>query len=361
MTAYHLNATLLPDDDQPADLWVVDGKLTFSPQNGAEELARAGGFVLPGMVDCHYHLTLDVSGEVGLPIGSPELVRAGLEQHLAGGVLLVRDAGIVSDATREVVNEALPRVQSAGRLLAPPGRYFGFQEEAGSEELVERVRAQARTGHPWIKIIADFPVDRPGHLKDGEPNYPQEIFDAAVEAAHAAGVRVATHTVSRAGTEAAIKAGVDTVEHGCMIDESLLRMMKERGIAWSPTAIIAQYATEMSLDMGGPTAARGTQEAFENQRAHLATASKLGVTLLAGTDTLPPGSVWREVALMQENGVEPRTALAAASAVARAFLGEPALDEGAPADLVWFALDPRNDPELLSRPGLVMFGGVRIS
>jgi imidazolonepropionase-like amidohydrolase len=359
MPAYHLRATVLPDGDRSADLWVVDGKVTFVPQDNAEELAPTGGYVLPGLVDCHYHLTLDLGG-IGLPVGSAELAREGLERHLASGTLLVRDMGVVSDAVHRVVTDALPRVQSAGTLLAPPERYFGIQEDTTTDELVGRARAQAEAGHPWVKIIADFPKDNPGHLKDGEPNYPQEVFNAAVEAAHVAGARVASHAVSRAGTAAAIDARVDSLEHGCMIDESLLKLMVERGIAWSPTSIIAPYAAEMAEEMGGPEAARGAHEAFENQRSMLARANKLGITLLAGTDMFPPGSVWREVAALQQAGIEPRDALAAASTVARAFLREPALDEGAPADLVWYEHDPRNEPELLARPGLVMLGGARI-
>ncbi len=359
MPGYHLSATLLPDGDRPVDLWFVAGKVTFVPQKDAEELAPAGGYVLCGLVDCHYHLTLDLGG-IGLPEGSAELVREGLERHLKSGTTLVRDAGTVSDATQEVVSDELPGVQSAGGLLAPPGGYFGFQEEAAAADLVDHVRAQVQAGHPWIKIIADFPVDRPGHLHVGEPNYPPEVFAAAVEAAHAAGARVASHAVSRAGTAAAIHARVDTLEHGCGIDDSLLKLMTERGIAWCPTAIIAPGAAGMCLDMGGPAAARGAEEAFANQRAHLAKASKLGITLLAGTDMFPPGSVWREVALFQANGVEPRIALASCSTAARAFLGEPALDEGAPADLVLYAEDPRKDPEFLSRPAAVVFRGARI-
>jgi hypothetical protein len=116
----------------------------------------------------------------------------------------------------------------------------------------------------------------------------------------------------------------------------------------------------MAMDMGGRAAARGAHEAFANQRAHLAKASKLGITLLAGTDMFPPGSVWREVALFQENGVDPRVALASCSTGARAFLGEPALDEGAPAGLVLYTEDPRNDPEFLSRPAAIVFRGKRI-
>ncbi len=69
------------------------------------------------------------------------------------------------------------------------------------------------------------------------------------------------------------------------------------------------------------------------------------------------GEVWREIAALQESGLEPTDALAAASTVAREFLGEPALDEGAPADLVVYEQDPRNDPQVLARPALVMLGG----
>ncbi len=358
---YHLRAIMLPNGDVPADLWIVDGKISYAPQDGAEELAPAGGYALCGLVDCHYHLTLDVSGEVGLPIGSSDLVREGLERHLKSGTTLVRDMGVVSDAIPAAAAPGLPRVQSAGTLLAPPGRYFGIQEDTPTEQLVERARAQAEAGHPWVKIIADFPMDKPGHLKDGEPNYPPEVFAAAVKAAHVGGARVASHAVSRAGCRAAVGAGVDTVEHGCMMDEALLKTMAERGIAWTPTSIIASFAEGMAQDLGGREAARGAHEAFAQQRAMLPVAARLGVTLLAGTDTFPPGSVWREVALFQQNGVEPRVALAAASTTARAFLAEPAIDEGAPGDLVLFAEDPRNDPELLARPELVMLSGQRVA
>ena len=75
----------------------------------------------------------------------------------------------------------------------------------------------------------------------------------------------------------------------------------------------------------------------------------------------PPGSIWREVAALQGTDLDPARALAAASTTARAFLGEPALEEGAPADLVLYERDPRNDPEFLTRPSLVMFHGDRVA
>lgn len=215
-------------------------------------------------------------------------------------------------------------------------------------------------GHRWIKIIADFARERPGHLGTGEPNYPPAVLRAAVEAAHDAGARVAVHSVSSAGLRIAIDAGVDTIEHGCLLDENLLKTMAARGIAWTPTAVIAPHAEAMMDGIGGRDAAHDAREAFEHQGRMLPVAERLGVTILAGTDMLPPASVWEEVALLQRCGIDPRVALAAASTTARAFLREPALEDGAPADLVWFAHDPRDDPEVLASPDLVMHRGVRI-
>ena len=95
----------------------------------------------------------------------------------------------------------------------------------------------------------------------------------------------------------------------------------------------------------------------ERFRALLPRARALGVPVLAGTDLLPPGGVAYEVAALHELGLSPTDALAAASTAARAYLGYPALDDGAPADLVLYPSDPRDSPELLLGPSLVMLGG----
>jgi imidazolonepropionase-like amidohydrolase len=73
--SYHLRAIVLPNGDRPVDFWIVGGRMTFEPWDDAEELTPAGGYVLPGLVDAHAHLTMD-SGKKGLPEGSRELVDA---------------------------------------------------------------------------------------------------------------------------------------------------------------------------------------------------------------------------------------------------------------------------------------------
>jgi len=356
--AYRVCATFLPDGDQHRDLWVRDRRITFEPIDDAEDLVPRGRFVIPGLVDCHVHLTLDFA-QSGLPPGSPELVDANLRGHLATGTFILRDMGAVSDATQRLSDEGRPRVHYAGRLLAPPGRYFGVQRDTPSEELVEVATREAKSGARWVKIIADF--DESGDLLNGTPNYPQETLAAAVKAAQAEGARVAVHAVSPAGIEAGLAAGVDSIEHGTGISKRQLEEMAARQIVWTPTLVIAPGAAAMSREMGGERAERAVLNGFENARQMVPVAARLGVTILAGTDMCPPGSIWREVVALQASGLEPALALAAASTTARAFLGEPALAEGAPADLVLYERDPRNDPEFLTQPSLIMFRGQLIA
>jgi len=93
----------------------------------------------------------------------------------------------------------------------------------------------------------------------------------------------------------------------------------------------------------------------------LARARAAGVTVLAGTDTRPPGSIPAEVALLQRAGMTPADALAAASTAARRYLGLPGVEPGAPADLVCYPADPRDDPEVLASPSAVVVGGRRVA
>ena len=357
---YHLRATLLPEGDRAVDLWVADGRLTFTPQDDAEELAPAGGYALAGLVDCHAHLTLD-AGNTGLPLGSAELVETNRRGYLDAGVLLLRDIGAVSDATLGLpADDGLPRVQPAGRFLAPAGGYFGVQRETDAAQMVDVARAQVAAGARWVKIIADWPragTGSPADLAAGEANYPVEAVRQAVEAVHRAGGRVAVHAIARVGIALGVAAGVDSIEHASALDDTLLDEMAARRIAWTPTAAIFMGWLRNAEAMGDADIARWLSEWAERFRGLLPRARVLGVPVLAGTDLLPPGGVAFEVAALHELGLSPTDALAAASTAARAYLSYPALDEGAPADLVLYPADPREHSELLLHPSLVMLGG----
>ena len=351
MSATHLVGTRLPEGDD-FEAWIDDGRLRFTPVAGAEDLVPSGGFVLPGLVDAHSHPTMDFS-ERGLRGGSAELVAANLLDHLRSGELLVREIGSVVDAWTLPQGAAVPRYQRAGQILAPAGKYFDITESTTEpEEAVAVAIAQADAGVDWVKLIMDWPGARGLAL-----NYPPEILAEVVRVVHERGARVGVHAVSREAISVGVAAGVDSVEHGSFADESDLQLMAERNIALVPTlAFLEGFAVRSAGTLLGDTVAAS----LENAPFALRTALRLGVPVLAGTDALPFGSVPLEVAALQRHGMEPAAALAAATTTARAFLGEPALDEGAPADLVVYREDPRNDPEVLSRPEAVVFGGERI-
>lgn len=350
---WHVSATPLPGGDAPRDLWVVDGRISFAPVADAEELVAPGGFVLPGLVDAHSHPSMDFSGR-GLAPGSSELVAANLSDHLRAGELLVREIGAVVEHWTLPENAAQPRIHRAGRILAPKNRYFDILDANTEPEDALRVASeQADAGVRWVKLIMDWPG-----TSDFTLNYQTEVLAAVVEAVHARGGRVGIHAVSNEAVGAGIDAGVDSVEHGPFADEGQLAQMASAGVALVPTiAFMEDWAPHAAGTPMGAAVAAG----LENLPTVIRAAQRLGVTVLAGTDALPFGSVSLEVSALQRFGMDPDEALASATTTARSFLGEPALDDGAPADLVTYAVDPRNDPEVLRSPDSIVFGGRRIA
>jgi imidazolonepropionase-like amidohydrolase len=354
---YHLSGTQLPEGREGVDLWVTDGRISTSPLVAAEEL-EPGGFILPGLVDCHSHLTMNFSDKP-LEWGSPELVESNLADHLAAGELLIRDIGAVSDATSPsaLPGGGGPRTQLAGRFLAPPGGYFeGYAIESPADQAPEIAAAQIRAGGRWVKVIGDWP-----HQSERlSLNYSPETLAAIVAAVHGEGGRVGIHALARQTVEMAVAAGVDTIEHGPGIDEELAATMTARRIAWTPTLAFLDGVLLPHADRFPPAFAAEVAPAVENARSVLPKVAALGLYVLAGTDAIPHGSVWLEVAALHAYGMEPADALAAATTSAREFLGEPAISDGAPADIVVYPVDPRNDPEVLRTPSAVLFGGRRI-
>ena len=354
MASYHVHGCLIPGGDRTNDLWIVDGHISFKPVDGAEEIGPRGGFVLPGLVDCHVHLTMDF-GNYGLEPGSPEMVERGRRDHLRSGTLLLRDIGTLNEAaTIGLAPDDLPPVHAAGHLLAPPGRYFGVERPTTADELLEVAGNQVKSGARWVKLIGDWPITGL-NFSETALNYPTDVMRATVERVHSAGARVAVHTTNYEAIAQAVDAGVDSIEHGFGMRTDILKTMAAKNIAWTPTLSIEQNVIGMVAEAGGDL--DFIREGFKTTRAACAVAASHGVRVLAGTDMLPPGNVWQEVATLQRLGLPPEDALASATTAAREFLGEPALDEGAPADLVIYQADPRNDPEVLAEPALVMFRG----
>ncbi|HWI72800.1 MAG TPA: amidohydrolase family protein [Baekduia sp.] len=291
-----------------------------------------------GLVDAHAHYTLDLD-DAGLPEGDwAARVAHNLAAARAAGVLAARDAG-----SRDGLDPALlggAQVVAAGRFLAPAGRYHAHLiRPTPPEELVAESERQARGGVPWVKVIADFP-GADGNWFAPVVNYEVALVERAVAAAHAHGARVMAH-VSGPVVGELVRIGVDSIEHGPLIDAALVDEMAARGTLWCPTVATIERHIAPLRDVAPPVAA-----CFERWARTLPLAVARGVPVLAGSDELGPAGVAAEAeALVRIGGLTPAQATHAATAVPRRVLGLPA-DAG---EAVTFDGDPTKDIMSLAR------------
>src|SRR5205823_1039213 len=147
-----------------------------------------GGFVIPGLVDCHAHLTL--SSPAGEDATDDVRVRASADAQVTAGVLLIREPGGRTHASRALrIEEGGPRIQSAGRWLAGPGRFFeGWAHEADAGRLTEAAEEELAAGGGWVKVIGDWRVE-----DRFAPSFDAETLRKTVDRIHALGGRVAIH------------------------------------------------------------------------------------------------------------------------------------------------------------------------
>lgn len=360
---FHLRARLLPEAAELRDVWIEGGRIRLEPVAEAVTLAPVGGYLTTGLVECHGHISYPQ--DEGSPVGTQAWMDDKRAEYAATGVLLVRDMGAVGDEIMGLVDRpGLPRVQPSGTMILryDESPFTRTEPEALVATCVRRMEAGAR----WVKIFADWSSDYRGRVNTGfrgddALTYPPELLAAAVEVVHERGGRVAAHCFTRAGAEAAIRAGVDSLEHGWGVDERLLDEMVEAGIAWAPLVGIGVHMWKTARRDGEADRMLWVQDAMASLARHLPLAVDRGVRLLAGTDMFPEVTVADEVLQLCELGVEPAAAVASASWAARAWLGEWGIEEGAPADLVLFGEDPRADPHVLARPELILSGGERVT
>lgn len=350
----HVRGRGLPDGE-PVEYWVVDGVLRTEEVPGAQTVFTAG-WIIPGLVDAHCHVGIAYGGG---PADGEELIRQA-ETERATGVLLLRDAGVPVDTRHLDERTDLPRIIRAGRHLAKTKRYIpGLGLDIDDEaDLPAAVAEQARRGDGWVKLVGDW-IDR--SVGDLAPLWSDAALETAIAAAHAEGARVTAHVFGEDALPGLITAGIDCIEHGTGITDDVIDLMAERGTALVPTLInidnfpeIADSATRY------PTYAAHMRALFDRCRPRIAAAREAGIPIYAGTDAggmIVHGRVADEVAALTGIGMDATEALGAASWAARDWLGAPGLADGAPADLLCYAADPRGGPEVLSRPDVVMLGG----
>ena len=226
----------------------------------------------------------------------------------------------------------------AGRSSRRPDFFLAhLYEGTPPEEVVDAARARVRDGARWVKVVADYPGGEHFNPLDPRLGYPVELVAEIAGAVHAEGGRLAVHVMGAdrparwwrpARTRSSTATGADR-RHGPS-------RWPRHGTAWCPTLTTVLGYIEPIAERVPPARAL-----LDRQRETLPLAAELGVTLLAGTDEAPHGSVAAEVAAMVRYGAPPAAALAAATTGARRYLGLPGLEPGAPADLVTFDRDPR--------------------
>lgn len=347
---------MLPEGE-PADLYVVDGTVTYEVQPGADTVAE--GWIVPGLVDAHCHIGLDDHGATDVATAEAQAIA-----DRDGGALLIRDCGSAMD-TRWVQERAdLPRLIRAGRHISRTRRYLrNYAHEVEPDGLAAAVALEAGRGDGWVKLVGDWISREEGDLA---PSFAADAFAEAIRVAHEQGAKVTAHCFGYDVLPGLIAAGIDCIEHGTGLTEDLIDAMVLQGTALVPTVMQVDKFPEHAA--GGrdkfPAYANTMTDLYARRRSTVMAAYEAGVALYAGSDgggIAKHGNLAGEVQAMAALGLPAEYALGAASWRAREWLGWNAtLHEGAPADFVVYPRNPLTDLSVLREPACIVLRGILV-
>jgi imidazolonepropionase-like amidohydrolase len=336
---------------------------------------------VPGMINMHAHLDSMCGPDFAITArlateGASALAAAhNAWVTLCSGVTTVRDLGnpfSVAIAVRDAIERGLlrgPRIIAAGKLICMTGGhgwYVGIEAD-GPHEMRKAVRENLKAGADCIKVIATGGVLSPG-VEVEHSQLELDELEVAVSEAHRAGRRVAAHAIGTDGVKNALRAGVDTVEHGCYLDAEAIDLFLSTKAVYVPTLSAPHWLREHRDELP-PYAARKTEAVYEAHRESFAAALRAGVRIAAGTDAGTPFNhhdlFAHELQLMHELGMSAEDVLMCATSRASAALGLEGecgtLAPGRSADIVLVDGDPRADLRALERVRMVFARGRAIA
>ena len=342
--------------------------------------------VLPGLIDMHDHLTGDhrFHGYKGLAISLPRETLYGVfnaRKTLNVGFTTVRNVGAsgYSDvALRDAINDGEidgPRIRVSGPALGITGGHcdsnllppkYNDRAEAvadGPWAVRAKVREVIKYGADLIKFCATGGVLSKGDSVGGQ-QYTLEEMQALVDEAHQHGRKVAAHAHGAEGIKTAIIAGVDSIEHGSLIDDDGIRLAKKHGTFLVMDIYNDTFILEHGAEVGMlPESLEKERQIGQLQRDNFRKAFEAGVSMAFGSDgaVYPHGDNGKQFRYMVEYGMTPMQAIQAATVHAAELIGWPdtvgAIEAGRFADIIAVEGNPLDDVGLLEDVRFVMKGG----
>ena len=349
----------------------------------ARKIPIVGMTLLPGFIDSHVHICVD---------GSPDPITSALNEPptmtalkaanfaratLMGGVTTVRDMGGkngIDLVLRQAINSGFipgPRMRVSGQLICMTGGH-GWQmgrEANGPDEVRQAAREQIKAGADIVKLMATGGVLTPA-VEPGSEQFTQEELRAGIEEAHKAGKKTATHAMGTKGILNALKAGIDSIEHGVYLNDEAVDLMLKGKIPFIPTISALYNIESKGTEAGIP--AYAVEKTLKVKPFHLDSvrmAREAGILVAAGTDAGTPfnlhGENLGEIKLLVDyGGFSPMGAIEAGTGVGARVLGFEkelgTVEEGKLADLIMVAGNPLDNIDiLLDRESIrmVMQGG----